>query len=198
MLRDIEVDNAATIVSQDDEDIQDLETKRRDCEEINGYQLSNMIAKKRHPSLSGLPVLWHQSRNSPLGNLEPEFQELTVDTWGSPDGIGGSHGSHQLANLQIHLWASWLFRLGQSPPVPFESRALPSSYGFRPNEFKRRSPVLPDLLQRNPQQSISIAQSWSLFLTREDGQLVTKRDIFQGDVLVTAEDESQESNRQKK
>src|ERR1700757_5085324 len=50
---------------QDDEDIQDLQTKRRDCEEINGYQLSNMIAKKRHPSLSGLSLLRHQSRNRP-------------------------------------------------------------------------------------------------------------------------------------
>jgi hypothetical protein len=53
MLRDIEVDDAATIVRQDDEDIQDSQTNRRDCEEINGYQLSNMIAKKRQPSLSG-------------------------------------------------------------------------------------------------------------------------------------------------
>jgi hypothetical protein len=197
MLRDIKMDDAATIMRQDDEDIQDLKTNRRDCEEINGYQLSNMIAEKRHPSLSGLSVLWHQSRNRLLGNLEPEFQELTVDTWGSPDGIGGSHGSDQLANLQIHSWAAWLFRR-QSPPVPFESLALPSSYGFRPNEFERSSPILPDFLQRNPKPSISIAQSWSLFLTREDGQLVTKCDIFQGDVLVTAEDENQESNRQKK
>jgi hypothetical protein len=41
-------------------------------------------------------------------------------------------------------------------------------------------------------------RSRGLFLTREDGQLVTKCDIFQGDVLVTAEDENQESNRQTK
>ena len=61
MLRDIEVDDAATIVRQDDEDIQDSQTNRRDCEEINGYQLSNMIAKKRHPSLNGLPVFRQQS-----------------------------------------------------------------------------------------------------------------------------------------
>ena len=40
MLRDIEVDDAATIVRQDDEDIEDSQTNRRDCEEINGYQLS--------------------------------------------------------------------------------------------------------------------------------------------------------------
>ena len=147
MLRDIKMDDPATIMRQDDEDIQDLQTNRRDCEEINGYRLFNMIAKKRHPRLRGLVVpLRHQSRNRPLGNFEPEFQELTVDTWGSPDGIGSSHRSNQLANLQIHSWAAWLFRLGQSPPVPFESLALPSRYGFRPNEFERSSPILPESL----------------------------------------------------
>src|SRR5262245_59672546 len=51
ILRDIEVDDAATIVRQDNEDIQDSQTNRRDFEEINRYQLSHMIAKKRHPSL---------------------------------------------------------------------------------------------------------------------------------------------------
>ena len=40
MVRDIEVDDTATIVLQDDEDIEDSQTNRCDCEEINGYQLS--------------------------------------------------------------------------------------------------------------------------------------------------------------
>jgi len=31
---------------------------------------------------------------------------------------------------------------------------------------------------------------------REDGQLMTKCDVFQGDLLVTAENENEESNRQ--
>jgi hypothetical protein len=73
---------------------------------------------------------------------------------------------------------------------------MPPDHCLGPNEFQRRSPILPDLLQRNPKQSISIAQSWSLFLTSEDGQLMTKCDVFQGDLLVTIEDEYEESNRQ--
>jgi hypothetical protein len=43
-----------------------------------------------------------------------------------------------------------------------------------------------------------MAQSGSLFLTREDGQLLTKCDVFQGDLLVTTEDENNESNPTKK
>jgi len=96
-----------------------------------------MIAKKRHPSLSGLPVLRHQSRNSALGNLESEFQQLTVDARGSPDRIGGSHGSDQPANLEIHSRAARPFRLGQSPPVAFESPVLPSDHRVWLNEFER-------------------------------------------------------------
>jgi len=75
---------------------------------------------------------------------------------------------------------------------------MPPDHCLRPNEFQRRSPILPDLLQRNPKQSISIAQSWSLLPARKDGQLMTKCDVFQGDLLVTTEDEYEESNRQQK
>src|SRR5215468_4404956 len=37
MLRDIEVDDASTIVRQDNEDIEDSQANCSDCEEINGY-----------------------------------------------------------------------------------------------------------------------------------------------------------------
>src|SRR5215813_1524140 len=157
-----------------------------------------MVAKKRHPRLGGLPVFRHQSRDGSLGNYESEFQQLTVDARGSPEGIGGSHGSDQLANLKIHSRAAWPSRLGQSPPVVFESPTMPPDHCLRLNEFQRRSPIFPDFLERNPKQSISIAQSWSLLLTCEDRQLLTKRDIFQGDLLVTTEDAYDESNHQQK
>ena len=54
MLRNIEVDDAAAIVRQDNEDIDDLQANRCDCEEINGYQLPNMISKKGRLGLSRL------------------------------------------------------------------------------------------------------------------------------------------------
>ena len=57
---------------------------------------------------------------------------------------------------------------------------------------------LDDLLQRNPKQSISIVQSWSLLVTCVDGQLMTKSEVFQGDLLGTTEKEDEEPNRQQK
>ena len=89
-----------------------------------------------------------------------------------------------------------LLGLGQPPPVAFESLTLPSDDRFRLNEFERRSPTVPDLLQRDPKQSISIVQSWSLLVTCVDGQLMTKREVFQGDWFVTTEKEDEEANRQ--
>jgi hypothetical protein len=113
-----------------------------------------------------------------------------MDARRSPDRIGASHGSDQLANLQIYSRTSWPFGLGQSPPVAFKSLPLPSGHRLRLNEFERRPPILPDLLQRNPKQSISMAQSWSLLFTHKDRQLMTKCDIFQGYLLVTTEEET--------
>ena len=111
MLRNIEVDETATIVVQDDEDGRGLANELLRLLRNRWIQLSDMIAKKRHPGLIGLPVFRHQSRNRALGNLKPELQQFSMDARGSPDGIGGNHGSDQLADLQIHPRASWPFQL---------------------------------------------------------------------------------------
>jgi hypothetical protein len=50
-------------------------------------------------------------------------------------------------------------------------------------------------LQRNPKQSISVAQSWPLSLAGEDRQLMTQCGVFQGNLLVTTEHENEESKR---
>jgi hypothetical protein len=175
-----------------------LETNRRNCEEINGHQLSDMIAKKRHPSLRGLSLLWHQSRNRPLGNLKPEFQQLAMDAWGSPDGIGGSCSANQSSYLEMHSRAAWSFRLGQSPPVPLESPALPSGTGFRVNEYESRSQFVQSAF-RAIQNHRSRSRNRGRFFSRvKNGQLMTQCDVFQGDLLVTTEDEDEESNRYQK
>jgi hypothetical protein len=46
------------------------------------------------------------------------------------------------------------------------------------------------------QAEIMVAQLWPLSLTGEDGQLMTKGDVFQGNLLVTTEYEDEESNCQ--
>src|SRR5262245_13153891 len=79
ILRHIEVDHAATIVRQDDEDIQNSQLNRCDRKEIDGYHLPDMISKERHPRLRGFPVFGHQSRNGSLRNLKPEFQQFSMN-----------------------------------------------------------------------------------------------------------------------
>jgi hypothetical protein len=70
--------------------IEDSQANCCDREEINGHQLSDMIPKKRHPGLCGLPVLRNQSRNRPFGNLESKLQQFSMDARRSPDGIGAT------------------------------------------------------------------------------------------------------------
>jgi hypothetical protein len=48
----------------------------------------------------------------------------------------------------------------------------------------------------HPQQSISIVQSWSLLVCVD--QLMTRSEVFQGDLLVTTEKEDKEANRRQK
>jgi hypothetical protein len=60
-----------------------------------------------------------------LGNLKPEFQQLSMDARRAPDGIGGSHGSDQLANLQIQPLPSWPSQLVRVPLVPPQLKRQP-------------------------------------------------------------------------
>jgi len=84
------MDDTTPIVREDYEDIKDSQANGRDGEEIDSYHFSDMIAKKRHPSLCRLPIFRHQSRHCSFGNLKPELQQFSMDARRSPDRIGGS------------------------------------------------------------------------------------------------------------
>ena len=72
---------------------------------------------------------------------------------------------------------------------------MPGRYGFRLHDHQRGFPVLPNQVQADPKQSISIVQFWPLSIAFEHGQLLTQGGILQGDLFLTAENEKNETNQ---
>jgi len=70
-----------------------------------GYQLSDMIAKKRHPGLSGF-LSFGINGDTVRSEIENPSFSNSPRMRGSPDWIGGYHGSNQLLDLQTHSRAS--------------------------------------------------------------------------------------------
>src|SRR5215469_4767742 len=90
VFRNIEMQNTATVMRQDDEDIQHSKLYGRNREEVDRDHLTDMISKERHPGLRWFScLLRHQARNCSLRNLESQLFQFTMYSWCSPCRIGG-------------------------------------------------------------------------------------------------------------
>src|SRR5215471_10855486 len=113
VFRHIEMQNTATVMRQDDEDIKHTELDGRNRKEVDRDHLADVISKKRHPGLRRPScLLGHQARHGPFGNLESQLFQFTVYAWCSPCWISGCHGKDEFPDLRTRSGSAGLFRLG--------------------------------------------------------------------------------------
>src|SRR5262249_31989608 len=148
---DIEMQNTATVVGEDDENIEHTELYGRDREEVDRYHLADVISKKRHPGLRWRSrLLGHQPRYRPFRNLKSQLSQFSMDSRCSPCWIGGGHRVDGFPDLGTGSWSGRVFRLGYLSPIPSEPLAIPGRYGFGPHEYQRGFPVLPNQAKADP------------------------------------------------
>src|SRR5262249_45467052 len=131
MSRDVEVDDASSIVGENDKHEQNFKPHGVDGEEVDRSQLRHVIVEERSPRLRWCLRMAHDVvGDRSLGDLNAEFEQFAVDP-AHPK--AGSHGS---CSNQI---ASFLWNLGTSrspmtyfpSPIPPESLTMPVDDGFR-------------------------------------------------------------------
>jgi hypothetical protein len=89
-----------------------------------------------------------------LRDLDAEFEQLAVDPWCSPEGIGPRHPAYELPNFGGDCRSP-----GTSPstfpgPVQPEALPMPSNDGVQFHQRQGVGPIVPDLGQQNPKDSI--------------------------------------------
>jgi len=107
VFRDIEMDDLAPTVFDDEETIQDSEGEGRHGEEVHGHDHIAVIAKESCPQLAGLVTRSQApeiARNSAFGDIEAEFQKLTVNSRSAPGRILLYHLPDESSNLGIDRW----------------------------------------------------------------------------------------------
>src|SRR6267143_581650 len=68
------------MLQQDHEHVEQTEGRRRHDEEVNGGKVGDVVLEERSPSLRGwLPAAWHETRNGPLRNVEPQLEQFAVN-----------------------------------------------------------------------------------------------------------------------
>jgi len=111
MLRDVDVQDASTIVADDEEAVEHAERDRWHREEIHGGNRFPMIAKEGQPALglvrtSRRPL--HPTGDGSLGKVKAEHEEFPMDPWSSPGWVLSDHLKDQLANLLRRRFSSSL------------------------------------------------------------------------------------------
>ncbi len=87
MTGDVEVQDSAAPVLNDEKAIKEFEGQCGHGEEINGNDCLAMITEEGKPALAGIAVASQPSQisgNSPLADLEPKLQQFAMDLRRAP------------------------------------------------------------------------------------------------------------------
>lgn len=106
VFRDIEMENLASAVFDNEEAVQHTKSQSRDGEEVHGRDDVSVIAEESRPELAGVvgrrPVP-DIAGNGALGNVQAKLEELAVNSRRAPGGILVHHPPDESSNLAIDL-----------------------------------------------------------------------------------------------
>jgi hypothetical protein len=112
MSRDVEVDNAPSIMCENDKHEQNFKPHCMDGEEVDGNQLRYVIVEERSPRLRWwLRTADHVFGDRSLGDLNSKFEQFAVDPRRTPKRILTAHCSNQIASFLWNLGGLTIIRL---------------------------------------------------------------------------------------
>jgi hypothetical protein len=159
VLGDVEVDDAAAMVGEHDEDEQHAQARRRHGEEIDGDQIADMVSEEGPPGLRrvGTPCR-HEARHGALGHIDTQLKELAMDARGAPQWVGGGDSGDQGPDLGIGGGRATSGCAGRElGPVLAEAAPLPPQDGIRAHDDEGRPPPGPDSGQADPEEAVRSA-----------------------------------------
>jgi hypothetical protein len=175
VLGHVEVNDAAAMVGEHDEDEEDAEPSGGHGEEIDRDEVSEMIGQKRPAGLGGRGApLREQPRDGAFGHIDAELQELAMDSWGTPDRVRGGHADDQGFDLGVDRRTTAGRPAGEPGPVRAKAAPLPPQDGVRGHDHEELSPPGPDAGQTDPEQTIRRAKSGPGRCSLVDGELLAQ------------------------
>jgi hypothetical protein len=94
MLRDVEVQDAPTVVTDDEEAVEHTEGSRWNREEIHRSDSFPMISKEGEPTFGWLGIPWHSfhpAGDRSLRDIKAKHEEFAMDARGTPRCVFGDH-----------------------------------------------------------------------------------------------------------
>jgi hypothetical protein len=135
MSRYVEMDDTATLVAQDHEHVENLETDRRHGEEVNRHQGLDVILQEGSPGLGGRSApANHVLADARLANIDAQLEEFPVDARSTPQWVFSAHPADQFSNLDRKAWTTGLAMAHFPGPEKPESFPMPADDGLGLND----------------------------------------------------------------
>ena len=177
---DVEMHDPPSVVSQNQEHVQDLKPDRRHGEEVDRHHGFDVILQERPPVLRWwLPPAYDVLAHAGLADIDAEFQQLAVDAGCTPKRILAAHLPNQLADFFRHRWTPGLAVANFPGPEQPEALTMPANDGLRLDDDQGRSPIAPNFAQPSPEEPIGGCQFRPLHRATQDAELVPEREILQ-------------------
>ena len=158
MSRNVEMHDSSAMMLQQDKHEQEPKAQRGHHEEINGDELLGMIFQECPPRLGRrLAVSRHVFGNRGFRHLDPEFQQLSVNSERTPGWIPQAHFMNQGANLGGNLGPART-RFALPLPVKTKTFSMPGNHSLWFHDDQSRTPARPNPGELNPEQPIRPAE----------------------------------------
>ena len=133
MTSNVEVQNPAPAMLDDEEAVQELEGQRGHGKEVEGDDHLAMVCEEGEPVFGWIAASPHASKmsgDSAFGDLEAELQKFPVNLRCSPIRIFSRHAANESPNLLAHLWAA-AARPRSPAPVQAKTCPMPADHRLR-------------------------------------------------------------------
>ncbi len=158
MLCDIEVQDAPTIVTDNEKAIERAESDRRNSKEVHRGNRFPVITEKGKPALGWLRLSrcpFHPPRDRSLRDIKTEHEKFAMDAWRSPRWVLNDHPEYQFLNLLRRLSSSGgPLDLGDQLPVQTESAPVPPHHGFGRDSNEGLLPSGPESADGDPEELV--------------------------------------------
>jgi hypothetical protein len=119
--------------------------------------------------------------NTSLGNNKTELLQFPMDLGSAPIGIFIGQAHDQVSEFLSNS-RSTAARSRSPAPVKTKAGAVPSDDSFWFDNQEDIGPAGPKAAERGPEQTVADGQGWPRSLALEDGDLLAKRQNFQGSI----------------
>src|ERR1022692_163219 len=196
VLGDVEVKNAAAVVGQNEEDIQNAKRRRGNREEIDRRQRADMVVEEGPPGLRvRRPWLGrHEAGHASLADIDAELQQFAVNSGRAPAHVGIGHLADKPFGLLGDSAVGRAAGARLPSPEQAEAGAVPADHGVSLDDNQHVRPARPEAGEDHPERAVAVAQARAAQRTTQIGQLLAESQVLNGQVRAATEAGSQRSN----